>query len=102
MHKQGTTLVELLFALAVFAALIGYAFPRVARTIERFAVRAAADALTAQVARARFAAITHGGADLIVDATHARPQRRGPAGEDLGPGDLTGSGVTPDVAGAPR
>src|SRR5213075_2669826 len=74
MHRPGFTLIETVFALALAAALIGFALPRLSLTMQRYAVRAAADALTAQIARARIAAITRGGADLVVDPARARAQ----------------------------
>jgi prepilin-type N-terminal cleavage/methylation domain-containing protein len=97
---HGTTLLELLFALALIAILLGFAYPPLARTFERYAVRAAADALTAQVTRARIAAVAYGGADLIIDAPRGHTQLRSPAGQIIAQQDLAGFGVALDVDGS--
>jgi prepilin-type N-terminal cleavage/methylation domain-containing protein len=106
MHRsrqpRGTTLLELLFALSLIAVLLGFAYPRMSRTIERYAVRAAADAFTAQVARARIAAITYGGADLVIDPVRLRAQLRGPDNEMLGEQDLGTFAVAITVDGQHR
>src|SRR4051812_33546859 len=96
---RGSTLVELLFTLALLSILLGLAYPRMSRTIQRYAVRAAADALAAQVARARIAAITYGGADLIIDPVRLRTQLRTPANDIIGEQDFGSFAVAISVDG---
>lgn len=69
---HGFTLVELAIALVVLGILIGAAAVRFARMLDRYAVRAARDALAAGIAHARAAAIASGGAELVVDLRAAR------------------------------
>ncbi len=70
--SPGTTLLELLVALALLAILAALAYPPLRRGLDRLAVRSARDALAAGVARTRAVAISRGGATLLVDVAGAR------------------------------
>lgn len=70
--RPGTTLIELIFALAVLAILIGIGYPPLRRALDRMAVRAARDTLLAGVARTRVVAAGRGGAALVLEPASAR------------------------------
>ncbi|HEX7089576.1 MAG TPA: prepilin-type N-terminal cleavage/methylation domain-containing protein [Longimicrobiales bacterium] len=70
--RSGFTLLELAIALALVAALLGAGAIAFSRLLDRYAVRAARDALAAGFAHARAAAIAHGGASLVVELPAAR------------------------------
>ncbi|HKJ93776.1 MAG TPA: hypothetical protein VJ957_11475 [Longimicrobiales bacterium] len=101
-HPTGTTLLELLLTLCLLGLLTGLVGPAVGRGLDRFAVRAARDELTAAVSRTRSAAVSLGGAVLIVDPQHASFWIRSAAGDTvLRPVNLTARhGVDVEVAAA--
>jgi prepilin-type N-terminal cleavage/methylation domain-containing protein len=70
--RFGFTLLELAIVLALAAVLLGAGTIAFSRLLDRYAVRAARDALAAGFAHARAAAIAHGGASLVVDLHAAR------------------------------
>src|SRR5690606_19303309 len=80
----GHSLIELLFVVCVVAVLLGLAAPALGTARDRYAVRAARDALAAGIARGRAFAVVHGGAVVVVDPAAGRLwiERRG--GEVLG------------------
>jgi len=72
LRLHGFTLAELVIALVVLGILIGAAAVPFGRTLDRYAARAARDALAAGIAHARAAAIASGGAELVIDLRGAR------------------------------
>ena len=79
-NRPAVTLLELLSALALFAVLAAFAFPRLQHAADVFSVRAARDAVLGAAARARALAIARGEAQLLVDepsATVAITTQRG-------------------------
>lgn len=70
--RSGLTLLELLLYLCILAVLFGLAAPAAGRALDRLAVVAARDALSASLARARAAAVARGGARLVVDTEAGR------------------------------
>ncbi|HEY8470568.1 MAG TPA: type II secretion system protein [Longimicrobiales bacterium] len=70
--RSGFTLLELAIVLALITTLLGAGAIAFTRLLDRYAVRAARDALAAGFAHARAAAIAHGGASLVVDIPAAR------------------------------
>jgi prepilin-type N-terminal cleavage/methylation domain-containing protein len=94
MTRAGTTLLELLLALAILAALAGVALPRVATILDGARVRAARSDLHAALDRARGAAIRLGtgvelrddgtGRILVPDPPDTAPIWRGPSAASHG------------------
>src|SRR5690606_721383 len=71
-RSPGFTLIELATALVVVGILVGIAAVPFARLLDRYAVRAAREALAAGIAHARPAAAAGGGAELVIDLHGAR------------------------------
>jgi len=71
-RAHGFTLAELAIALVVLGSLLGAAAVPFGRMLDRYAARAARDALAAGIAHARAAAIASGGAELVIDVRAAR------------------------------
>src|SRR5690606_16721471 len=69
---HGFTLAELMIVLVVLGLLIGAAAVPFGRTLDRYAARAARDALAAGIAHARASAVANGSADLVIDVRTAR------------------------------
>ena len=63
---HGFTLAELMIVLVVLGILIGAAAVPFGRTLDRYAARAARDALAAGIAHARASAVANGSADLVI------------------------------------
>ncbi len=72
---------ELVVSLAVIAAVVGLAAPRLAVLRDRVEVRAVREDLVGLVARARSAGVTRGGATLVLEAEP--PAGRVLAGDSL-------------------
>ena len=72
MRNPGHTLIEILVVLAILAVLLGVGLPGMSRWRDAAAVRAARDELAAGLAWTRMAAVTHGGASLVLDPTTGR------------------------------
>lgn len=70
--RQAHTLIELVVALGVLAILLGIGAPPALRWRDAASVRSARDEIAAGLARARIAAVAHGGASLWLDAAAAR------------------------------
>lgn len=70
--RRGATLLELATALAIVGVVAAVAFPALRSSIEEYAVRGARSALVAGIARARAAAIAHGGARFVADPAAGR------------------------------
>ena len=85
---HGFTLIELATALVVLGILVGAAAVPFSRMLDRYAARAARDALAAGIAHARAAAIANGGADLVIDLRAARYDVRVPGAPPAAPVDL--------------
>jgi len=81
--RSGYSLVELLAVLATLGIALAVATPGVRRTIDRYAVRAARDAVATELARTRMLARTHGGAALVLDARDGMVWVRSPRGDTL-------------------
>lgn len=72
MRNPGHTLIEILVVLAILAVLLAVGLPGMSRWRNAAAVRAARDELAAGLAWTRMAAVTHGGASLVLDPTTGR------------------------------
>lgn len=83
-RRHGATLLELLVVLAVLAVTIGLAVGPTHRALDSMAVRAAADALTAQLHRARAVAASRGAADVVLDSVTCRAWIEDAAGRMVG------------------
>lgn len=70
--REGYTLIELVVALGVLGILLGIAAPPALRWRDAASVRSARDEIAAGLARARIAAVAHGGASLWIDAASGR------------------------------
>lgn len=66
-RRDAYTLIELLVALALLGILLAMALPPVTRWRDEAGVRAARDELAAALAWTRMAAVSRGGAALVVD-----------------------------------
>lgn len=66
--RSGTTLMELAVTLAVLAAVMALATPRLAELGDRVEVRAVREQLVGLVAQTRAAAVAMGGAALVLEA----------------------------------
>jgi prepilin-type N-terminal cleavage/methylation domain-containing protein len=64
--RRGYTLIELLIVLALLALAIGLAYPGARAASDAWAVRAARDAVGAVLAGTRAAALTRGGAEVLL------------------------------------
>jgi len=73
----GATLLELVCALTILAALLGLALPALGALADRAAARAARDALAAAAARTRALALARGGAALVVETRTGRVRIEG-------------------------
>jgi len=87
--------------LALLALLLGAAAPALGGALDGYAVRVARDGLAAELARTRMAAVSHGGAELVVDPAAGRAWIVTRAGDTIR-GAVLGEGldiqVTPDGA----
>lgn len=81
----GTTLVELVLALSLFAIVAGIAVPPVRHALDLLAVAAARESLAAAVARTRSVAAASGGATLVLHPAGARYWIESHAGESVQP-----------------
>lgn len=103
-RRAGITLLETAVTLMLLGMLLGMALPPLGRARDAFAVRAAADALAAELARTRAVAVARGGAALVVDCDAARTWIEDAASGRVGRAtDLAAAyGVRIDGAGAER
>ncbi|MGK7311260.1 MAG: hypothetical protein ACN0LA_03400 [Candidatus Longimicrobiales bacterium M2_2A_002] len=72
MRHPGHTLIETIVALALLAGLLSIAAPAMVRWRDEAAVRSARDELAAALGWTRLAAVSHGGAALVLDPIAAR------------------------------
>lgn len=82
-RRSGYTLVELIAVLAAIGIALAIAAPSMRRTLDRYAVRSARDAVAMELARTRLLARAHGGASLVLDARNGIGSVRGSGGDPL-------------------
>jgi Tfp pilus assembly protein FimT len=101
--RVGTTLLELALVLSILGVLFGLAYPTLRHGLDVVAVQGARDALGSGVARTRTAAVSRGGATLMLDLRDARFWVESTSGDTVGaPVDLAARyGARLDVDGAP-
>lgn len=88
MRHPGHTLIETIVVLAILAGLLSIGVPATLRWRDDAAVRAARDELAASLGWARLAAVSHGGAALVLDPLAARYSIDVGRGSDPPPVDL--------------
>lgn len=100
--RPGTTLLELALVLSILGVLLGLGYPLFRKGLDGLAVRGARDTLGSGVARARVAALSRGGASLMVDLGAARFWVESATGDTIGtPTDLAARyGVRVSTTGA--
>jgi type II secretory pathway pseudopilin PulG len=78
--RSGTTLADLIIAIAVLAVVTTIAAPRLVTARNAMAVRAARDAAAGEIERARTMALARGTSRIVLDPASAQLRLEAPAG----------------------